>query len=117
MVFKLKHNASGTWSERVIHKFGLTADDGQSPGGALILDKHGSLYGVTGAGGALNEGIAYKMDGSGNETILYTFTGSSDGGGPGAGLIMDALGNLYGTTGSGGLSTDGGFGTVFKITP
>lgn len=116
VVFKLKHNANGTWSERVIHKFGVTADDGQVPGGQLVLDKHGILYGVTGQASA-SQGIVYKMDGSGNETILHAFAGGSDGATPGGGLIMDAAGNLYGTTSVGGVSAGGGFGTVFKITP
>jgi len=116
VVFKLKHNANGTWSERVIHKFGLTADDGQSPGGALLFDKYGHFYGVTSAGGTTAKGIVYRMDASGTETILHTFTGGSDGGTPAAGLTLDAAGNLYGTAGTGGLSSSGGFGTVFKIT-
>ena len=45
-------------------------------------------------------------------TVLYSFTGSSDGGDPYAGLLRDAAGNLYGTTEFGGSSNDG---VVFKI--
>ena len=45
-------------------------------------------------------------------TDLYNFAGGSDGGYPYAGLVRDAVGNLYGTTGSGGSS---GFGVVFKL--
>ncbi len=45
-------------------------------------------------------------------TVLYNFTGGTDGGYPYAGLVRDAAGNLYGTTGSGGSS---GFGVIFKL--
>ena len=78
----------------------------------LILDKTGNLYGTTNAGGtgtctlgrigpSPGCGTVFKLDASGNETVLHSFTGS-DGAGPAAGLIMDAVGNLYGTTSSGG---------------
>ena len=50
------------------------------------------------AGGA---GVVYKLDPSGNETVLYNFTGGGDGGSPTAGVIL-AAGNLYGTTQLGG---------------
>ena len=46
-------------------------------------------------------------------TVLYTFTSAADGEQPDASLILDAAGNLYGTTQYGG--TNGGFGTVFKL--
>lgn len=55
------------------------------------------------------------------ETVLYSFTGATDGGFPVEGLIRDAEGNLYGTTPAGGLLDkgcgSGGCGTVFEITP
>jgi uncharacterized repeat protein (TIGR03803 family) len=47
------------------------------------------------------------------ETTLYTFTGGSDGGKPASTLIFDKVGNLYGTTQTGGA----GFGTVFELSP
>jgi len=47
------------------------------------------------------------------ETVLYHFTGGSDGNGPECGLSSDGKGNFYGTTGSGGI----GFGTVFELSP
>ena len=53
------------------------------------------------------------------EKVLYTFTGGNDGGLPVAGLIFDASGNLYGTTGGGGSPTcegGNGCGTVFELT-
>jgi hypothetical protein len=50
--------------------------------------------------------------------VLYTFTGGIDGGRPGAGLIADSHGNLYGTAASGG-KTCGDFtcGVVFELSP
>jgi uncharacterized repeat protein (TIGR03803 family) len=57
--------------------------------------------------------VVFKLSPSGTETVLYSFTGGSDGGGPYAGLIADSSGNLYGTTQYGGTS---GAGVVFKLT-
>jgi uncharacterized repeat protein (TIGR03803 family) len=56
----------------------------------------------------------FRLDGSGTLSILYNFTGNSDGAFPYAGLVRDAAGNLYGTTSTGGMWS---FGTVFKLTP
>ena len=62
----------------------------------------------------------YKLDPSGNETVVYTFSGGTDGANPQSGVIMDAAGNLYGTTSYGGIVNSvcpAGCGVVFKITP
>src|SRR5215469_4800221 len=109
-VFKL--DPSG--NETVLHAFTGTPGDGARPFGGLIMDAASNLYGTTQDFGGcdLGCGIVFKLDPSGNETVLHTFTGS-DGANPSAGLIMDAAGNLYGTTPGGGAS--GGCGTVFKI--
>jgi len=89
--------------------------DGGTPTG-LTIDPSGNLYGTTFAGGGgsqtgLQEGVVFKVDPAGNFSVLYSFTGLSDGGNPEGGVVVDAVGNLYGTTYSGGL----GAGTVFKI--
>ena len=92
--------------------------DGRSPGGGVILDAAGNLYGTTTQGGnpscPQGCGTLFKVDGAGNETVLYSFagTGAGDGQYPTADLVMDAQGNLYGTTAGGGAS---GHGTVFKL--
>src|SRR6266446_8638683 len=88
--------------------------DGRGPGAALILDAAGNLYSTTFSGGVSGFGTVFKLDPSGNETVLHNFTNSPDGAFPDAGLVMDAAGNLYGTTGSGGASNAG---TVFKLDP
>ncbi len=49
-----------------------------------------------------------------SETVLYNFLGKPDGANPVTGVILDAAGNLYGTTDNGGTS---GLGTVFKLAP
>jgi len=106
--------------ETVLYSF-LGASDGSHPETSLILDGQGSLYGTTNEGGGSNCngygcGTVFKIS-AGAETVLYRFTGSTDGGTPLAGLVMDSQGNLYGTTESGGFGCVSGCGVVFKITP
>jgi len=81
--------------------------DGATPYGGVIMDKSGTLYGTTTFGGADSAGTVYKMSKSGKkETVLYSFTGGSDGSEPFAGVIMDKSGNLYGTTVAGGSGSE-----------
>jgi uncharacterized repeat protein (TIGR03803 family) len=83
---------------------------GGDPGAGVVLDQAGNIYGTTELGGASGNGIVYKLDTSGVETVLYSFTGGADGGQPNN-VVLDAAGNLYGTTFSGGdLSCNGGVG-------
>lgn len=108
VVFKL----DPSFNETVLHSF--TGADGEEPSAPLIMDAAGNLYSTTFRGGAAGFGNVFKLDPvRGSLTVLHSFTGGSDGGNPGAGLIMDAAGNLYGTTEGGGA----GFGTVFKLDP
>ena len=106
-------------NETALHSFTGPTSDGANPGGTLLRDPAGNLYGTTEGGGLLCAqasfgcGTFFKIDSSGHESILYSFTGGSDGGIPGAGLIQDSAWNLYGTTYVGGT---GGCGTVYKIT-
>jgi uncharacterized repeat protein (TIGR03803 family) len=109
-VFKL----DTTGNETVLHSFTGTGGDGALPSAGLIRDTVGNLYGTTTSGGASDYGTVFKLDTSGNETVLYSFTGGADGATPTAGLIRDSAGNLYGTTFGGGAF---GYGTVFKLTP
>jgi uncharacterized repeat protein (TIGR03803 family) len=110
VVYKI--NTAG--HERVLHNF--KGADGRSPYAGVTLDAAGNLYGTTLHGGARGYGVVYKLNPSGHETVLYSFTGGADGGSPEAGVILDAAGNLYGTTGYGGLTPgDDGCGVVFKL--
>lgn len=78
----------------------------------MIADSAGNLYGTTPIGGARSEGAVYKVDTSGNETVLYPFTGGADGNYPYDGVIGDSSGNLYGATYNGGTSNSG---VVYKV--
>jgi uncharacterized repeat protein (TIGR03803 family) len=108
----------------VLHAFAGGSDGFDPIYGSLILDASGSLYGVTslGGGGACSGGCGtvFKVSPSGVMTILYGFTGATtDGKYPEGTLVMDAEGNLYGTTSGGGTSGDAcnnyGCGTVYKL--
>ncbi len=92
---------------------------GASPYASLYRDATGNLYGTTNGGGPYDAGVVFKIDSAGNETVLHTFTGGSDGGNPIGGLTADSAGNLYGTTYQGGIAGAGvnkrGAGVVYKI--
>jgi uncharacterized repeat protein (TIGR03803 family) len=113
--------------EKTLHRF-LGGQDGNTPDGNLVLDRHGDLFGTTQSGGGFcNAGSSPGIDargcgvvfeiaaGTDKETILYRFKGDRDGMEPDS-LIMDSAGNLYGTTAGGGSGCDRyGCGTVFEI--
>jgi uncharacterized repeat protein (TIGR03803 family) len=125
-VFEITPNANGTWTESVIYDFTGGADGGQ-PYASLVFDAAGNLYGTTGFGGSTNCNLGcgtvfeLTLGSSGwTETALYTFTGGSDGRQPSSRILLDAAGNLYGTTllgGNVGSVCSAGCGTVFKLTP
>jgi len=100
-------------TETVLYSFTGGAD-GAFPEAAVIRDNAGNLYGTTTQGGSDNIGVVFKVDPSGTETVLHSFTGGTDGVIPVGGLLRDAAGNLYGTTSQGGSSNDG---ILFKINP
>ena len=99
----------------------FTGTDGANPDGGLILDDSGHLYGTTFNGGASDNGTVFEIPtGGGTITTLVSF-GGSDGANPYSDLIMDANGDLYGTTYNGGpgyMPPNGvGYGTVFELIP
>ena len=105
-----------------LHKFTGGADGG-SPIGPLVQDASGNLYGVTQSGGDHNCpthflkrgqgcGVVFKIDTQNALTVLHTFAGKRDGAVPQGGLLLDAVGNLFGTTLKGGHANNG---TIFKI--
>jgi uncharacterized repeat protein (TIGR03803 family) len=116
-VFKLTKAGAFT----LLHAFGGESGDGCHPGGGLIQDKQGMVYGATVGCGHTDFGTVYKVDpATGTTTTLYTFTGGSDGDGPVGDLAIDGGGNLYGLTQQGGnpICNGGlGCGTVYKVTP
>jgi uncharacterized repeat protein (TIGR03803 family) len=112
-VFKLEQ--AGT--ETTLYSF-TGGSDGAYPYAGLIQDRAGNLYGTTEWGGNYGFGTVFKLEQGGTETILYSFTGGSDGAQPLAGLIRDPAGNLYGTTWKGGdlpACYGQGCGVVFKL--
>jgi uncharacterized repeat protein (TIGR03803 family) len=133
--------AGGAWNEQVLLNFSAQSGAGEQPqqSDPLLMDPSGALYGTATTGGAKTNGICsigcgvvFKLvppavaGGGWTEQILWNFTGAADGAFPMAGLIMDKLGNLYGTTNGGGnpnclgTSTAGfypGCGVAYKLTP
>src|SRR5271157_4984795 len=100
-----------TYTYSVLYTF-TGSPDGAFPVAGLVRDAQGNLYGTTQGGGARGAGTVFKVDTTGKETVLYSFTGGADGAYPGAGLLRDAQGNLYGTTVYGGdLACTNGCGT------
>jgi uncharacterized repeat protein (TIGR03803 family) len=127
-VFELSPKSGGRWEETVVYSFCSIENcaDGEEPvSGPLVRDSAGNIYGTTIFGGAYRNcngdacGVVFKLDPTGKETVLHSFTGGADGAFPYAGLTRDSSGNLYGTAWQGGAMcfTSYTCGVVFKITP
>jgi hypothetical protein len=129
--FELTPKKGGGWTLITLHAFGGKSTNGFYPESGPILDVTGNVYSTTYEGGDLScyyglgcgtvFGLTPKKGGGWSEKVLYTFSGNGvNGSGPGAGLISDTSGNLYGTTMRGGNQSCGdeadGCGTVFEIT-
>lgn len=117
----------GTWKETTLYSFcsasGCT--DGAYPQSLVALDAAGNIYGTTNVGGLSGGcntdgfggygcGVVYKVSSAKKgwkETVLYTFSGSFDGGFPAGGVVLDKSGNVYGTTDSYGA----GYGVVYEL--
>jgi uncharacterized repeat protein (TIGR03803 family) len=110
VVFKVDNTGRAT----VLYSFTASNQDGAAPEAGLVLDSSGNLYGTTGYGGdqVAPAGIVFKVDPTGQETILHVFeVGNGDGQEPTSTLARDKSGNLFGTT----LYGPGFSGSVFKI--
>jgi hypothetical protein len=123
---------AATWKEKVLYSF-QGGNDGAVPAGGVVFDKAGNLYGATADGGsgcsAGSCGTVFqlvappKRGGAWSENILHNFAGNGQGDGysPEGGLLIDAAGNLYGTTaygGTGNCTLSGsktGCGTVYEM--
>jgi uncharacterized repeat protein (TIGR03803 family) len=132
-VFNLRPSATSCktalcgWNETVLYRFMGGTDGSQPDYGDLLFDQAGDIYGTTQEGGGTSQclfvqgsigcGVVYELSslhGSWTESILYAFTGGSDGALPFAGVIFDPAGNLLGTTFFGGTNFAG---TAFQLTP
>jgi uncharacterized repeat protein (TIGR03803 family) len=128
-VFELTPKAGGGWKEKILHYFS-GGTDGSCPMATPIFDSAANLYGMTTSGGDLNDcdyagigcGTVFeltpKAGGGWTDKTLYDLPNFAAGG-----VILDAVGNLYGTTkyggssGNCGIQLPNGCGTVFELTP
>lgn len=111
LAFAITIPSASAQTFNVLHEF-TNGSDGAFPAGALVRDAAGNLFGMTSSGGGATEGAVYKIDSTGEETILFTFN-NTNGGFPSSALVQDDAGNLYGTADEG----TGGAGIVFKLSP
>jgi len=107
VVYKL--DASG--KETVLYSFPCGVN-GSQPEAGVVRDPAGNLYGTAVSGGTDGGGVVYKVDPSGRETVIYSFTCQADGCLPAPPLLLGASGNLFGTTYTGGTK---GTGVVYEI--
>jgi uncharacterized repeat protein (TIGR03803 family) len=134
VVFKLsQHN--GSWVLSTLYQF-RAGNDGAGPVSRVIFGPNGRLYGTTEVGGigcTDNTGcgtvfslappitVCRSIICSWTETVLYRFTGASDGANPLSEVVFDRAGNLYGTTFGGGLVNcyvpPQGCGVVYELSP
>jgi uncharacterized repeat protein (TIGR03803 family) len=120
-VFELTPSTDGSWTETVLYNFDGIGTNPYDPDAGLIFDSAGNLYSTTPQGGAGpndGDGTVFKLSpqagGGWTEAVLHSFGNGTDGLNPSAGLIIDASGNLYGTTWQGGPY---GSGTAFELMP
>jgi len=132
-VFMLKRSGS-TFTFNPLYSF-TGGGDGAGPYARVVFGPSGALYGTAAAGG--DQGCHYgEWKGCGTvfslrppatacktalcpwtQSLLYTFTGSPDGGEPQGDLKFDAAGTIYGTTVLGGIGPDKGLGTIYHLSP
>lgn len=102
-------------AEKVLYSFSGGSDGGSVYSG-VVIDQAGKIYGTASSGGAYGCGVVYQLTlvaGAWTETVLHNFNGAAgDGCSPYAGLMIDAAGNLYGTTFYGGATNQG---TAFEL--
>jgi uncharacterized repeat protein (TIGR03803 family) len=111
------YELSATGKVTVLHSF-TGGSDGAFPFAGLVEDKQGNLYGAAEEGGAHGQGTIFKITKAGKFSVLYSFTGGSDGGQPSTTLLLDSKGNLYGEAQFGGDDNcfkPVGCGTVFEL--
>jgi uncharacterized repeat protein (TIGR03803 family) len=117
-VFEISPSFTG-WTESVLYSFAGSTSDGEEPSGSLIFDSSGNLYGTTPLGGAHDSGTVFELTPSSSgwtEQIIYSFTGKSDGAGPGGNLLIDSTGRIYGMAALGGAVNSQCCGTIFRLT-
>jgi uncharacterized repeat protein (TIGR03803 family) len=114
----------GGWAFDILYSFvNQGGGQGYNPVANLVIDSKGALYGTTETGVNCTGNVFQLVPpsqpgGNWTENILYAFGKQPDGASPGAGVVLDKAGRVYGTTQVGGAHCiDGGCGTVFQLTP
>jgi len=112
-------SALGSWSETVLHAFSNGGDGSYPALGTLVFDRSGNMYGTTELGGyeCVDGGFCgtmFKLTPSGSDwqESIFQFMGGADGGNPLSGVVLDAAGNLYGTTDIGDFDSE-----AYQLTP
>lgn len=111
------HSVLCPWTQVVLYRFSGGSDGAHPAYGPLTFDQAGNIYGTTGAGGDVGNGVVYELTTSGGgwqQKVLHSFAAMADGRDPESGVVLDPQGNLYGTTVYGGAFGDG---TVYELTP
>ena len=113
----------GLWTETVLYDF-LGRADGANPGGGLVVDISGALYGTTPVGGQYSKGAVFQLippaesGGAWTKTVIYSFSGrDGDGYQPSPGLVAGPGGVLYGSTALGGIDDGGTIFVLYQSTP
>ncbi|HTQ40824.1 MAG TPA: choice-of-anchor tandem repeat GloVer-containing protein [Pirellulales bacterium] len=109
-VFEVANDTNHTLTNLV----SFNGTNGQTSEGHLIADAAGNLYGTTGYGGANGNGTVFEIANNANHSLYTLFSFANSNGTNPAGVIMDASGNLFGTTIYGGANNEG---TVFELSP
>lgn len=108
------YKLSATGKLTILHSFKGGTTDGCNVLGTPFMDAAGNFYGTTSSCGAHMLGTVWKVSKGGKEKVLHSFAGgTTDGEYPLAGVIVDASGNVYGNTETGGGAN---VGTVYEIT-
>ena len=126
-VYELSPSNSGPWELAILHTFPpccVAPTDGLAPFAGLTMDSKGNLYGATTGGGTSSLGTIYELsrqsNGQWTETLLHSFTDYHvEGGYPNSRLVLDAAGNIFGTTPQGGIVNGDcsvGCGTIYELT-
>jgi uncharacterized repeat protein (TIGR03803 family) len=125
VVFELKYQPSGNyWEQYLVYTFsdGGNQERGSGLFDGVIFDSSGALYGTARSGGHYGNGVVFRLSGNNwGETVLHSFDNNGkDGYSPTASVVLDAAGNVYGTTqygGTAGSTCPNGCGTVFELSP
>ena len=114
-VYELSPKSGGGWKEKVLYSFSAAGADGADPSAGMTIAADGTMYSTTPDGGAFGAGTVFslrKTSTGWKQTVIQNLNGSSNGGYPYEGLMMDAAGNLYGAAPTGGAS---GQGVIYRL--